>query len=84
MSDSFKMAALAFVAQLALGAECLAWQWQMEKRLANLYEPGVFEEQFPAVGSVAPDLEMTDLAGNTVGLSDYSGKTVILVKAGYT
>lgn len=67
---------------LAFGEHCHGMQ--MEKRVLNLYDAGGFEAQAPQLGSVAPELELTDLNGDKLLLSDYRGKTVVLIKAGYT
>jgi hypothetical protein len=69
-------------AGLALAAtSCFA---QMEKREANLYDASKFATAYPPIGSQAPELELTDLDGKPVRLSDFRGKTVVLIKGGYT
>jgi peroxiredoxin len=57
---------------------------QMEKRSLSLYDAATFAKENPIVGSTAPDLQMTDLDGKPVRLSSFSGKTIVLTKAGYT
>ncbi|MEQ1905071.1 MAG: hypothetical protein ABL888_12860 [Pirellulaceae bacterium] len=57
---------------------------QMEKRPMSLYDASTFAAEYPRIGSTAPDLEMYDLDERLVKLSSFSGKTVVLTKAGYT
>ncbi len=57
---------------------------QMEKRRESLYDAAQFLVAAPAIGTIAPDVQLLDLAGNPVPLSDFRGKTLILIKAGYT
>lgn len=57
---------------------------QMEKREDELYRLKRFENSFPKVGQVAPELAVRSLSGERVRLSEYQGKTVVLIKAGYT
>lgn len=57
---------------------------QMEKRKDEHYHRELFENSFPRVGEVAPELELVTLSGEKVRLSDYQGKQVVLIKGGYT
>lgn len=57
---------------------------QMEMRQAELFDAEKFARTQPAVGESAPALELQTLDGRTVKLSDYCGKTTVLIKAGYT
>ena len=57
---------------------------QMEKRENALYRQWRFEKSFPKVGQTAPQMEVRDLHGKTIHLSNYRGKTIVLIKAGYT
>lgn len=70
----------------ALGAAllCASAAAQMEKRAAELYDAEAFAAAEPRVGAVAPDMVLRGLDGREVALSDYRGKTVVVVKAGYT
>jgi hypothetical protein len=62
----------------------LECQGQMEKREEHLYDPVRFAAAQPCVDSMAPDLVLFDLDAMPVRLWDFRGKTVVLVKAGYT
>lgn len=57
---------------------------QMEKRECELYLTKEFAEAFPAVGSLAPEITLVDLDGQAVDLSSYRGKTIVVIKGGYT
>ena len=57
---------------------------QMEKRKDEHYHRELFENSFPRVGEVAPELDLVTLSGEKVRLSDYQGKQVVLIKGGYT
>ena len=57
---------------------------QMEMRDAEEFGAAQFALSKPAVGEKAPDLELQTLDGETVKLSAYQGKTVVVIKAGYT
>ncbi len=57
---------------------------QMEKREDELYRLNMFMVSYPAVGQMAPDLEIKNMEGETVSLSDYRGKNLVLIKGGYT
>ena len=72
--------ALALVSSLLLGAASA----QMEKREDELYVQGVFASTKPAVGEAAPDLALADLAGRPWALGELRGRTVVLIKGGFT
>jgi len=57
---------------------------QMEVRQAEEYDVEQFAKSKPAVGTEVPALELQSLAGKSVKLSDYLGKTIVVIKAGYT
>lgn len=57
---------------------------QMEKRSAEHYLTDEFLEAFPAVGSELPEMTLQTLEGREVKLSSHTGKTLVLVKSGYT
>lgn len=57
---------------------------QMGLRENDLFNSRAFETVGPAIGSLAPELELTDLDGNSVSLKSYRGQVVVLVKGGYT
>ena len=57
---------------------------QMEMRNAEEFGAAQFALSKPAVGEKAPALELQTLDGDTVKLSSYRGKTVVVIKAGYT
>ena len=57
---------------------------QMEVRKSEQYDPKKFAASKPAVGTEAPDLKLKTLEGETVSLSSYRGKNVVVIKAGYT
>ncbi|MGE3173242.1 MAG: hypothetical protein AB7O97_11510 [Planctomycetota bacterium] len=57
---------------------------QMEKRAAGLYEPARFAAAAPAIGSMAPDLVLSDLDGRPQALSSWRGRVVVLIKGGFT
>lgn len=71
---------------LSLGLICLGASafGQMEKRRESLYDAAQFLVAAPAVGTMSPDVELLDLEGNKVPLSDFRGKTLVLIKGGYT
>lgn len=69
-------AALAVLSTLAFA--------QMEKRDDALYARVEFERSKPALGSMAPELVLPDLAGRPWALSALRGRIVILIKGGYT
>lgn len=68
-------------AALLLAAVSLA---QMEKRAAGLYEAARFAAAAPAIGSLAPDLVLSDLDGRPHALSSWRGRIVVLIKGGFT
>ena len=71
----------------SLAAFCIAVTTvnaQMGLRENELFSPRAFASAGPAIGSVAPKLDLTDLAGKPVTLDSYRGKVVVLVKGGYT
>lgn len=57
---------------------------QMEIRKSEEYNAEQFAKSKPAVGEKAPELELQTLDGEPVKLSDYLGKNVVVIKAGYT
>ena len=57
---------------------------QMEKRDLELYARQVFRAEAPAVDSLAPDLVLTDLDGRLHALSQWRGRVVVVIKAGFT
>lgn len=57
---------------------------QMEKRDLERYERAQFRAEAPAVDSLAPDLVLTDLDGKLHALSQWRGRIVVVIKAGYT
>ena len=66
-------------------AKCsFAKQAQMEIRKSEEFDPIAFAESKPAVGEMAPDLQLQTLDGETVSLSSFRGKNIVIVKAGYT
>ena len=57
---------------------------QMGLRENDLFASQAFATVGPAVGSLAPELDLTDLDGNPVTLESYRGQVVVLVKGGFT
>ncbi len=57
---------------------------QMEKRDGYLYDPVAFARQKPVVGERAPELSLSDLDGRPVCLDDFLGRTMLVVKGGFT
>ena len=57
---------------------------QMGLRENDLFSPNRFANAGPAIGTKAPELDLTDLNGKKVSLKSYRGKVVVLVKGGYT
>jgi hypothetical protein len=57
---------------------------QMEMRVGALYDRGQFRNAEPAVGRWAPDLVLTDLDGKPHALTQWTGRLVVVVKAGFT
>ncbi len=57
---------------------------QMEIRKSEEYDAEQFAKSKPAVGEKAPELELQTLDGKSVKLSDYQGKNIVVIKAGYT
>lgn len=57
---------------------------QMGLRENELFSAHQFAKAGPAIGSLAPELDLTDLKGKRVTLDSYRGQTVVLVKGGYT
>lgn len=69
---------------LALGVGAATLPAQMEKRAEALYDRDTFRADAPAVGSLAPDLVLSDLDGRLQALSAYRGRVVVVIKAGFT
>jgi hypothetical protein len=67
---------------LALGSTRLPAQ--MEKRAEELYDAKALAEAVPAVGTPAPDLVLTHLDGRPWALSARKGRTLVLIKGGWT
>ena len=61
-----------------------AYSQQMEKRESEEYDIEQFANSKPAVGDAAPDMELRTLDGDAVSLSDYRGRNIVVIKAGYT
>lgn len=57
---------------------------QMEKRDDAFYDRQRFLKAEPAVGTMAPDLVLTDLDGRPQALSQWRGRIVVVIKAGFT
>ena len=57
---------------------------QMELRESAEYNEETFKKSKPAVGSLAPNMELKTLDGKTVALDSYRGKNIVVIKAGYT
>lgn len=57
---------------------------QMEKRRDDLYDRAQFLAAAPVVDSLAPDLVLTDLDGKLHALSQWRGRVVVVIKAGFT
>ncbi len=57
---------------------------QMELRASEEYDEETFKKSKPAVGSLAPDMQLKTLDGKTVSLDSYRGKNIVVIKAGYT
>jgi len=62
----------------------IAKQAQMEIRKSEEFDPVAFAKSKPAVGELAPDLQLQTLDGEAVSLSSFRGKNIVVVKAGYT
>lgn len=57
---------------------------QMELREHHRYDAEKFNAMKPAVGEFAPNIELKSLNGETVSLDSFTGKTIVVIKAGYT
>lgn len=57
---------------------------QMGLRENEYFSPPKFAKQGPTIGELAPELELTDLEGNSVSLESYRGQVIVLVKGGFT
>ncbi|MDB4777995.1 peroxiredoxin family protein [bacterium] len=57
---------------------------QMGLRENDLFASRAFDNVGPAIGSLVPELDLTDLDGNPVTLESYRGQVVVLVKGGFT
>jgi cytochrome oxidase Cu insertion factor (SCO1/SenC/PrrC family) len=75
------VAVAAFVVAVAAAPGARA---QMEKRDAYSYDPVAFAREKPALGERAPELALADLDGRPVRLDDFLGRTVLVVKGGFT
>lgn len=69
---------------LTLGISGAALTAQMEKRAEDLYDRAAFRADAPAVGTMAPDLVLSDLDGRLQALSALRGRVVVIIKAGFT
>lgn len=67
-----------------LGTVATSASPQMGLRENDLFDSRAFATVGPEIGSVAPELDLTDLDGKAVTLKSYRGQTVVLVKGGYT
>ena len=56
----------------------------MGLRENEYFSPPEFAKQGPTIGELAPELELTDLEGNSVSLESYRGQVIVLVKGGFT
>ena len=75
---------LFYCASLLSTSVCIAQNPQMELRENEEYDSEQFRNSKPAVGTSAPELKLQTLDGNTVSLSDYRGKRIVVIKSGYT
>lgn len=57
---------------------------QMEKREDGLYERAAFAAAKPAIGDVAPGLDLLLIDGRPWSLEALRGRTVVLIKGGFT
>jgi hypothetical protein len=57
---------------------------QMGKRYLDRYNQAAFASAAPAVGSLAPDLELRDLDGRLCSLRGERGRSVVLIAGSYT
>ena len=69
---------------ILLGASSFTVAQQMELREKERYNVAAFEKSKPAVGELAPNMELKTLAGKSVLLDSYRGKNIVVIKAGYT
>lgn len=74
---------LPFVAA-ALTAAALSLPAQMEKRWLDQYAGSEFARAEPAVGELAPDLQLWDLDGRPRSLALERGRKVVLIGGSYT
>ena len=82
--DSLSPIALLVASAILLGASSFAVAQQMELRENEKYDVAAFEKSKPAVGELAPNMELKTLAGQSVSLNSYRGKNIVVIKAGYT
>jgi len=76
------MIVIAILLVTATSASAVAQQ--MELRENEQYNAEKFAKSKPAVGEHAPDLELKTLDGKTVSLDSYRGKSLVVIKSGYT
>ncbi len=74
---------LVLMAGVVTTAQAMLLQ-QMEVRSKELFDLEAFQKANPAVGTEAPELVLKTISGETVKLSSYRGKNVVVVKAAYT
>lgn len=75
---------LAAIFLIGCASSATATQAQMEIRSAEEYSAEQFAQSKPAIGDVAPDMELRTLEGQPVRLSSFRGKNLVVIKAGYT
>ncbi|MFK7770251.1 MAG: hypothetical protein AB8B55_23780 [Mariniblastus sp.] len=73
-----------FVFGAVIASPAVARQAQMKVRKSGEFDAKKFAQSKPAIGDVAPDLVLQTLSGETVSLSSYRGKNIVVIKAGYT
>ncbi|MEM7457639.1 MAG: redoxin domain-containing protein [Planctomycetota bacterium] len=78
------LAAFLLTTPLLCFSLAMAMPQQMEKRDSEEFDAEQFYTSRPTVGDAAPDMELRTLDGETVSLSDYRGRNIVVIKAGYT